>query len=217
MWGCFHWDLSDGSPPSVEVRRFVIVGRCCFDVDGVVECDALRFSCWVCGVRFAVVGFLSRRDSVGGEEWAGMKGSRRGASRPQRQARSGVTYKESDDDDDEFVPNARLASDVAGRRSSLRNSVVEVEELGIAKGKRTLTLKRARTVVRHLLHTYFLCSSYWLSIFYGACLKICVSRPFHLWSCVFGTAVSNCPRAWDSSYSYALGDSDILNWVPLMR
>lgn len=77
-----------------------------------------------------------------------MKGSR-GASRPPRQARSGVTYKESDDDDDdEFVPNARLpSSDVVGRRSSLRNSVVEGEELGIAKGKRTLTLKRARTVV----------------------------------------------------------------------
>ncbi|KAG0626780.1 hypothetical protein M758_2G151100 [Ceratodon purpureus] len=77
-----------------------------------------------------------------------MKGSR-SASRPQRQARSGVTYKESDDDDDEFVPNARLSSDVVGRRSSLRNSAVEQpqEELGIAKGKRTLTLKRARTTV----------------------------------------------------------------------
>lgn len=78
---------------------------------------------------------------------AGTKGSRV-VSRPPRQARSGVTYKESDDDDDEFVPNARLpSSDVVGRRTSLRNSVVEVEELGVAKGKRTLTLKRARTVV----------------------------------------------------------------------
>lgn len=74
-----------------------------------------------------------------------MRGSR-GTSRPQRQARSGVVYKESDDDDDEFVPNARSSSDVVGRRTSLRIGVAEFEELGIAKGKRTLTLKRARAL-----------------------------------------------------------------------
>lgn len=50
-----------------------------------------------------------------------------------------MIYKESDDDDDEFVFNVRLFSlDVVGRRISFRNSVVEVEELGVVKGKRIL-------------------------------------------------------------------------------
>jgi hypothetical protein len=83
-----------------------------------------------------------------------MRGSR-GTSRPQRQARSGVVYKESDDDDEEFVPNARSSSDVVGRRTSLRIGVAEVEDFGIAKGKRTLTLKRARALVRAALLLFF--------------------------------------------------------------
>ncbi|XP_024386695.1 uncharacterized protein [Physcomitrium patens] len=73
-----------------------------------------------------------------------MRGSG-GASRPQRQARAGVTYKESDDDDDEFIPNAKLSSDVVGRRS-LRSCALEVEDSMITKGRRTLALKRPRII-----------------------------------------------------------------------
>lgn len=78
-------------------------------------------------------------------DWIRMRGSG-GASRPQRQARAGVTYKESDDDDDEFIPNAKLSSDVVGRRS-LRSCALEVEDSMITKGRRTLALKRPRIIV----------------------------------------------------------------------
>lgn len=65
-----------------------------------------------------------------------MGGSRPG-SRPQRQSKSAVSYRESDDDD--FFPNAKQSAEVSGRKSSLRNNKEEVE---IAKGRRSLTLKK---------------------------------------------------------------------------
>jgi hypothetical protein len=68
-----------------------------------------------------------------------MRGSRI-VSRLPRQARSGVNYKDAEGDAESV---ARVPSPDAVARRHLLN---QVEQLGIAKGKRTLTLKRARTI-----------------------------------------------------------------------
>lgn len=57
-----------------------------------------------------------------------------------------MIYKESDDDDDEFIFNVKLFFDVVGRRS-FRSCVFEVEDLMIIKGWRILVLKRLRIIV----------------------------------------------------------------------
>ena len=68
-------------------------------------------------------------------------GGSRSASRPKRQSKkSSVSYVESDDDDEEFLPSSRAAAAADNRRSNLRGTS-HVEDLGIAKGRRTIIVK----------------------------------------------------------------------------
>ena len=70
-------------------------------------------------------------------------GGSRSASRPKRQSKkSSVSYVESDDDE-EFLPSSRAGAAAAAadnRRSNLRGTS-HVEDLGIAKGRRTIIVK----------------------------------------------------------------------------
>lgn len=69
-------------------------------------------------------------------------GGSRSASRPKRQStKSSVSYVESDDDE-EFLPSSRAGASSAAdnRRSNLRGTS-HVEDLGIAKGRRTIIVK----------------------------------------------------------------------------
>lgn len=97
----------------------------------------------VCGGHCRFCYTLRGGKGWGNKEEGPSMGGSRSASRPKRQSKkSSVSYVESDDDDEEFLPSSRAGAATAdNRRSSNLRGTGSVEDLGIAKGRRTIIVK----------------------------------------------------------------------------